>query len=158
MTRRTYATPEESFLARTEPIVGDPGCIIWTGALNSSGYGRMSVKGRDILTHRYAWERVNGPIPERMLIDHMCWERSCVNVDHLRLATNQQNLQNRSGTRRGRKYDLPRGVSRNGGGYSARVKHADITYCLGTFSTTEEASMVAQAKRKELFGEYAGAA
>src|SRR5699024_11332791 len=72
-----YATPEEAFLARTEPIVGDPGCLIWTGVLDGSGYGRLRVNGRPVRAHRYAWEREHGPIPDGMFIDHTCWQRSC---------------------------------------------------------------------------------
>ena len=151
-----YATPEEAFLARTEPIVGDPGCIIWTRGTDSGGYGQLSVNGRIVRAHRYAWERENGPIPDGLWIDHKCWNRLCVNVDHLRPATHQQNMQNRSGAMPGR--GLPRGVARNGRGYSARVSHNGTDHHLGTFSTPGEASAAAQAKRAILFGEFAGGA
>src|SRR5699024_7441838 len=106
-----FATPEEAFLARTEPIVGEPGCIIWTGSLDGSGYGKLHVNGRTVKAHRWAWEREHGPIPKGMEVDHICWERSCVNTDHLRLATRAQNGANRSGARKGRRHDLPRGVT-----------------------------------------------
>ena len=154
----TYATPEEAFLARTEPIIGEPAHIIWTGPLNRGGYGRLSVNGRMVLAHRYAWERERGRVPDTMEVDHMCWERSCVNVDHLRLATPQQNSANRSGAHSGRVHDLPRGVYRNGRGYSARVGHNGQNHYLGTFGTVEAASIAAQNKRALLFGEFAGGA
>ena len=32
-----------------------------------------------------------------MTIDHMCHNRACVNVEHLRVVTNAQNQQNRKG-------------------------------------------------------------
>lgn len=153
-----YATPEEAFLARTEPIVGDPGCIIWTGGTISGGYGSHRVDGRMVLAHRYAWEREHGPIPEGMEVDHICWERSCVNPEHLRLATRSQNSANRSGAHVGRKHDLPRGVYRNRRGYSAKVTVGGVPHHLGTFRTVEEASAVAQTKRAILFGEFAGGA
>ena len=153
-----FATPEEAFLARTEPIVGDPGCIIWTGGTISGGYGSLSVDGRNVLAHRYAWEQINGPIPDAMEVDHICWERSCVNTDHLRLATRAQNGANRSGAHGGRKHDLPRGVYRNRRGYSAKVTVGGVPHHLGTSSTPEEASAAAQAKRAILFGAFAGGA
>lgn len=151
-----YGDPEAAFLARTEPIVGEPAHIIWTGMLNRDGYGSLSVNGRMVLAHRYAWEREHGPIPDAMEVDHMCFERACVNPQHLRLATRAQNVQNRSGAQKGR--GLPRGVYRNGRRYVARIGHNGANLYLGTFGTVEEASAVASAKRKELFGEFAGAA
>lgn len=154
----THATPEDAFLARTEPIVGDPGCIIWTGSLNGSGYGRLRVNGRMVLAHRYAWERERGPIPDGAVLDHTCWERACCNVEHLRIATPQENSANRSGAWKGRKHDLPRGVYRDRRGYRALVRHNGQQNYLGMFSTPEEASAAAQTKRALLFGEYAGGA
>ena len=152
----TYATPEEAFLARTEPLLRS-GCVVWTGALNRCGYGMLHVNGRMVRAHRYAWERINGPIPAGMVIDHACHERSCVNTDHLRIATPSQNQQNRSGVRKGRVHDLPRGVTPSGRGYRAQVTVGGVLHHLGTFDTVEEASAAAQAGRAELFGEFAGA-
>lgn len=153
-----YRGPEATFLAMTEPIVGDPGCIIWTGATNSKGYGYLWVDGRSVLAHRYAWERERGPIPDTREVDHMCFERACVNPQHLRLATRAQNVQNRAGSTPGRKHDLPRGVYRNGRGYQARVAHDGQYHYLGTFGTVEEASAAAQTARRIHFGEFAGGA
>ena len=150
--------PEATFLAMTEPIVGDPGCIIWTGALAGRGYGQLRVNGRMTRAHRYAWERERGPIPDGMHVDHICYVRSCVNTDHLRLATRAQNAQNRSGARKGRRHDLPRGVYRTGRGYSAQVTAGGVLHHLGAFDTVESASAAAQAKRAILFGEFAGRA
>ena len=151
-----FATPEEAFLARTEPIVGDPGCIIWVGATDGKGYGTLRVNGRKMLAHRYAYEREHGPVPDTAEVDHTCWNRSCTNPEHLRLATRQQNVQNRAGSNLGR--DLPRGVTRSGRGYAARVGHNGTEHYLGTFDTPEAASIAAQNKRALLYGEFAGRA
>lgn len=151
-----YATPEEAFLARTEPIVGDPGCVVWTGALNGDGYGKIKVDGRAVKAHRYAWEREHGPIPDSTVIDHTCWERTCVNVNHLRLATVAQNNQNRAGAVSGRKHDLPRGVYRNGKGYRAQVGVDGQRLYFGTYPTIEMASTAAKNARAIHFGEFAG--
>ena len=150
-----YTDPEEAFLARTEPLLWS-GCVVWTGALDRGGYGNLTAHGRWMPAHSYAWERENGPIPDGMIIDHMCFERSCVNVHHLRLATRQQNTWNRSGGMPGR--GLPRGVYRHGRGYRARVTVGGIGHHLGIFDTPEEASAAAEAKRAILFGEFAGRA
>lgn len=152
-----FATPEDAFLARTEPLLWS-GCIIWTGALDGGGYGRLHVNGRLVKAHRWAWEREHGPIPDGMFIDHTCWERACVNPGHLRLATRSQNNAYLSGARSGRIHDLPRGVYLNGRRYLARVGHNGKLHHLGTFGTVEEASAAAETKRRILFGEFAGGA
>ena len=109
-----------------------------------------------IPAHRYAWEREHGPIPDGMFIDHACHAPACVLVEHLRLATPQQNSQNRRGATKGR--DLPRGVYRHGRRYQASVREGGVLHHLGTFGTVEEASAAAQAKRAILFGAFAGGA
>jgi hypothetical protein len=83
---------EESQFQRFSCYVGD--CIVWTGTLNRpGGYGVLAVQNRNTTmgAHRYAWERVHGPIPKGMQIDHICKVKFCVNVNHLRLATPQEN-------------------------------------------------------------------
>lgn len=92
--RVTCKTPEESFMTRAIP---DPesDCILWAGAKKKEGYGMIAVNGKPYSAHRYAWERVNGPIPDGLQADHRCLNPPCVNVAHLRLVTGAQNQQNR---------------------------------------------------------------
>lgn len=107
-----FESPEESFAARTNRG-GE--CIVWSGPLDGGGYGRMWDGRGMVRVHRYAWERENGPIPEGMVIDHVCWNRACVKVEHLRLATQALNRQNLSGAQSNSKsgvrgcYPLPSG-------------------------------------------------
>lgn len=68
------------------------GCWLWLGPITAKGYGLFSnriMRGKK--AHRYSWTLRNGPIPEGMVVDHICRERSCVNPDHLRLATPREN-------------------------------------------------------------------
>lgn len=67
-------------------------CIVWQGAQNSKGYGCFAIDRVAQLAHRLAWEDVHGPIPDGMTIDHLCRVRNCVNVEHLELVTNQENM------------------------------------------------------------------
>lgn len=94
---REYRGPKASFWDRVSK--GDS-CWLWTGALSQAGYGQMRIDKRAHLAHRlsYAWHR--GPIPKGAYIDHTCWTPTCVNPDHLRVATPGQNLQNLQGANR----------------------------------------------------------
>lgn len=148
-----YSTPEESFAARTRRE-GD--CLVWTGSSAGGGYGCIIVNSRNMLAHRYAWEREHGPIPEGMVIDHTCWNKRCVDIKHLRLATQDQNMFNLDGPHAGRRVALPRGVYRARKRFAAQVTHQGHTYCLGNYSAPQEASAAAEAKRRELFAEFAG--
>lgn len=146
-----YDTPEESFLAR---VAWDGEHLIWTGVLNKNGYGQISSSGQR-QAHRYAWERINGPIPAGLVIDHTCWTPACVHVDHLRLATRAENSRSRVGANRGR--DLPRGVRREGERFGASVYTGGKNHWLGTFDLIADAEAAARKGRAELFGEFAGA-
>ena len=48
-------------------------------------------KTRMALGHRVSWEMHYGPIPVDMTIDHICRNRRCGRIDHLRLMTNKEN-------------------------------------------------------------------
>ena len=68
------------------------GCIIWLGALNDSGYGRIKIRSRFRRAHRVAWELENGPIPSDLCIDHLCRVRCCINPTHMELVTRGENV------------------------------------------------------------------
>lgn len=148
-----YAAPEEAFEARTKWVED---CLMWTGMKDIHGYGKIKVNKRVVNAHRFAWEQAYGPIPEGMEIDHMCWEPACVNTRHLRLATIAENGANRSGPQRNNQASGVRNVTRNKKGWQVRIKKDGKKYSFGTYDSVEEAAKVAEQRRKELFGEFAG--
>lgn len=83
--RRTdpYASPDERFVRKVR--VADDGCWQWLGSLSVKGYGHFYAdRDRGVIrAHRWAYERLVGPIPEGLTLDHLCRNTSCVNPAHL---------------------------------------------------------------------------
>lgn len=142
----------ERFDEKVDKTSSSKGCWLWTSAVNGTGYGQLRVDGKTLSAHRLAYERYNGDIPRSMVIDHMCHVRHCVNPDHLRAVTIQQNNENLVGPQKRNKSGI-RGVTafRDTGRWVAIVRHLGIQYHLGIFDTIEEAAEVARLKRVELF-------
>lgn len=130
-------------------------CLIWQGGKTLQGYGIIKVKQKSHRLHRYVYERVHGPIPDSMMIDHICHRTDCINIYHLRLATAAQNSSYLSdaldGSESGR-----RNVYSSRGKWRVRIEKGGKAYSFGTYETIEEAAEVAEQARKDLFGDYAG--
>ena len=67
-------------------------CWIWIGAKRPDGYGLFCVNGRLVRAHRWAYENLIGPIPNGLVIDHLCRVPACVNPDHLEPVTDRINI------------------------------------------------------------------
>jgi hypothetical protein len=75
----------------------DGDCLIWTGAVDSRGYGHLSVRGKIKRAHRYAFEEAIGPIPRGVgqhgiCVMHACDRKLCCNPAHLSLGTHADNM------------------------------------------------------------------
>lgn len=71
------------------------GCHLWTGALDSKGYGMFWVGSASQprqKAHRVAFLAAGGVIPAGMQIDHKCRVRCCVNPAHLEAVTCRENI------------------------------------------------------------------
>lgn len=66
------------------------GCWLWKGRTNR-GYGRFILDGIQVLAHRFAYELLIGPIPEGLVIDHLCRNPTCVRPDHMDPTTRVKN-------------------------------------------------------------------
>lgn len=86
---------EQRFWSKVK--VGQPDdCWLWTGATTVDGYGqiagKVNGKRQPLYAHRLAWEWANGPILDGLSVLHRCDVPACVNVQHLFLGTQQDNL------------------------------------------------------------------
>ena len=70
------------------------GCWLWTGALNTDGYGVVWIdeKSRAGRAHRVVYELLVGPIPPHTGLDHLCRNRACVRPDHLEPVSTRVNV------------------------------------------------------------------
>lgn len=80
------------------------GCWNWLGSHGLHGHGTFTVTIDGVTrtpgAHRVAYELVKGPIPDGLVIDHICHNPPCVNPEHLRAVTHKQNMENRAGASR----------------------------------------------------------
>lgn len=67
-------------------------CWLWTASVDHNGYGRIRDGHKMRGAHRVSWEIKNGPIPEKLEIDHLCKCCCCVNPDHLEAVTKLENV------------------------------------------------------------------
>jgi hypothetical protein len=77
----------ESAYYRTHVVIDGDECHLWTGQVDQKGYawyGRLNL-------HRRAYEDANGPIPQGLVIDHLCRVRHCINPEHLEAVTQREN-------------------------------------------------------------------
>jgi hypothetical protein len=73
-------------------VEDEAGCLCWTGRKTKNGYGRVKVGASFPTVHRIMYEALRGPVPEGLVLDHLCRNRICANVDHLEPVTNRENI------------------------------------------------------------------
>lgn len=76
-------------------------CLTWTGARTSKGgvQGQITCRGlydTPQKVHRIAWELAKGPIQAGFQLNHECDNGLCIDVAHMYLGTQAQNMQDAS--------------------------------------------------------------
>lgn len=95
---RTPLPPEQRFKNRLMYWKDAQGNehLVWPGATFHNGYGAFQAGSsrettKVVRAHRYAWELVNGPIPDGLQVLHHCDIPTCVMIEHLYLGTDTDN-------------------------------------------------------------------
>jgi hypothetical protein len=86
----TFKTGGDMFWSRVNRR-GEDECWDWLGFKQSNGYGQAWADGRTTMAHRVAYQLASGAIPDGYEIDHLCFNKGCVNPEHLEAVTPQTN-------------------------------------------------------------------
>jgi hypothetical protein len=89
-------------MSQHDPIFG---CTLSTGRLDRDGYAYHG-KTR---AHIHAWVAANGPVPDGMVLDHLCRRRACSAVHHLEPVTQSENELRKSWRYRAKRKACPKG-------------------------------------------------
>ncbi len=91
------------------------GCITSIGKARKStnGYSTVYVPelGKKVKAHRHIFEQAFGPIPPNLVVMHICDNRACTNLQHLKLGTQSANLKDMYNKGRQGEKNLPDGES-----------------------------------------------
>lgn len=59
------------------------GCWEYQGARGHKGHGYVTIRQRQVYTHRVVYEAMVCEIPDGLHLDHLCCNPPCVNPSHL---------------------------------------------------------------------------
>lgn len=78
-------------------------CLVWNGpTADPNGRGSVRYKGRTWRAHQVIWMEANGPIPDGLVIRHTCDVMACLNIEHMLIGTQRENMHDMKLRQRGR--------------------------------------------------------
>lgn len=86
-----YRNDEVRFISYVNKV--ESGCWEWLGHLSQDGYGQMGIRNwygkkyANVNAHRVSYLFFKGDLIKGMHIDHLCFNKKCVNPDHLEQVT-----------------------------------------------------------------------
>lgn len=121
-----------------ENISEEGGCWEWNKSRLPQGYGTVTVDSKTWRAHRYSFYIFNGYLDPDLAVMHTCDNPPCVNPDHLRQGTRQDNsndmkAKGRSRARYNRENDA-RG-SKHG---RSKLTEEDVVEIRGMFETKND--------------------
>jgi hypothetical protein len=110
-TRQARQAPVAEFLEAKSIPEPNSGCLLWTGATNSHGYGIFTRNCQNFYAHRVALELASRALQKGECACHRCDNPYCINPEHLFIGSHADNM--RDATRKGRLrfVNAPRGES-----------------------------------------------
>lgn len=121
------------------------------GRVDNHGYVRICFNGRKLLRSHIVFALYHGRFPAKH-VDHINRVRTDDRPTNLREAEHCENMWNRT-QKKGRV--VPMGVFPRNGKFTAKIMHKRKLIYLGRFATQGEAEAAYQAKRRELYGQFA---
>lgn len=75
-------------------VQNEQGChVVVSHTISSNGYPKIGIAGTQKNAARAVWEFLRGPIDDGIVVRHKCDNPTCINLDHLELGTQLQNIQ-----------------------------------------------------------------
>lgn len=114
-------------------------CWVWGGAIHRLGYGQFKIggkKGKVAASHRIAAALVLSDFDETLCCLHSCDNRGCCNPSHLRMGTQQENIEEMVSKKRNK-------TSRIGNGHE-KISFAEHTQIKQLFFEGKNKSEIAR--------------